>query len=121
MRGKIYELLALLQQDAPLPQKYKRLLPAVEALRQDPTREDPVSSYAAMCHMSVPGFRRSFKEYTGLSPVEFRNELRLMNARKLIEQQEYSVEAAARLSGFSNLSFFYRLFKRKYGTNPGSL
>lgn len=120
--AKIYELLALLQQRGiSLPQKFKRLLPAVEELQRDPTQDQPVAYYAALCHMSVPGFRRSFKEYTGQSPVEFRNELRLLNARKLIAQQEYSVEAAARISGFTNLSFFYRLFRRKFGTNPGHL
>ncbi len=120
--AKIYELLAMLRQEgSALPQKYRRLLPAVEELQRDPTQDQPVAYYAALCHMSVPGFRRSFKEYTGQSPVEFRNELRLLNARKLIAQQEYSVEAAARISGFTNLSFFYRLFRRKFGTNPGHL
>lgn len=120
--AKIYELLALLEQGTPpLPQKHKRLLPAVDALQREPALNLPVSHYASLCHMSVPGFRRSFKEYTGQSPVEFRNELRLHNARKLIEQQQYSVEAAARISGFSNLSFFYRLFRRKFGTQPGKL
>lgn len=120
--AKIYELLTLLQQKGlSLPQKFKRLLPAVEELQRDPTQNQPVSYYAQLCHMSVPGFRRSFKEYTGQSPVDFRNELRLLNARKLISQQQYSVEAAARISGFTNLSFFYRLFHRKFGTKPGHL
>lgn len=120
--SKIYKLLALLQQNGlSLPQKYKRLLPALEEFQRDPAQNQPVSYYAQLCHMSVPGFRRSFKEYTGQSPVDFRNELRLMNARKLISQQEYSVEAAARISGFTNLSFFYRLFRRKFGTKPGHL
>lgn len=120
--AKIYELLGLLQhRGISMPQKYKRLLPAVEELQRDPAQDQPVAYYAELCHMSVPGFRRSFKEYTGQSPVEFRNELRLLNARKLIAQQEYSVEAAARISGFTNLSFFYRLFRRKFGTNPGHL
>lgn len=120
--ARIYELLSILgQEDTSLPQKYRRLLPAVEELQRDPAENRPVSYYASMCHMSVAGFRRSFKEYTGQSPVEFRNEQRLLNAWKLITQQQYSAEAAARISGFTNLSFFYRLFRRKFGTNPGHL
>ena len=120
--ARIYELLAILQQEGTeLPQKYRRLMPAIEELQNDPAENLPVAYYADMCHMSVAGFRRSFKEYTGQSPVEFRNELRLLKAQKLITQQQYSVEAAARISGFTNLSFFYRLFRRKFGTNPGHL
>lgn len=120
--ARIYELLALLQQQGnALPQKYRRLQPAIDQLQREPAENHPVSFYAALCHMSVPGFRRSFREHMGQSPVDFRNELRLLNARRLIEQQQYSVEAAARISGFTNLSFFYRLFRRKYGITPGHL
>ena len=120
--ARIYDLLAVLRQaEVPMPKKYRRLLPAIEELERDPATVLPVSHYAEMCGMSEPGFRRSFREYIGQSPVEYRNSLRLVHARKLIASGEYSVEEAAAQSGFSNLSFFYRLFRRKFGRKPGSL
>lgn len=120
--ARIYDLLAILRQtEVSMPKKYRRLLPAIEELERNPAASLPVSRYAEMCGMSEPGFRRSFREYIGESPVEYRNSLRLVHARKLLASGEYSVEEAAAQSGFSNLSFFYRLFRRKFGRRPGSL
>jgi AraC family cel operon transcriptional repressor len=71
--------------------------------------------------MSVPGFRRSFREFVGQNPIAYRNNLRLILAKKLLTSGEYTVEEAAAQSGFTNLSFFYRLFRREYGQKPGSI
>lgn len=120
--ARIYDLLGILRQEGtPMPKKYRRLLPALEEMERNPAAKRDVSYYAELCQMSIPGFRRSFKEYVGHSPVEYRNGLRLANARKLIMSGEYSVEEAAQISGFTNLSFFYRLFRRSFGVKPGSL
>ena len=120
--ARIYDLLAILRQsEVPMPKKHRRLLPAIEALERNPEANLPVSYYAELCGMSESGFRRSFREYIGQSPVDYRNSLRLVHARKLIASGGYSVEEAAIQSGFSNLSFFYRLFRRKFGRKPGSL
>lgn len=120
--ARIYDLLAMVRQDPPaVPKKYKRLLPAIEQMERTPTSDADVSYYAGLCGMSIPGFRRSFKEYLGYSPIDYRNSLRLNYAKKLIASGEYSVEEAAYQSGFTNLSFFYRLFRRKFQTTPRSL
>ena len=68
--------------------------------------------------MSEVNFRRLFKEYTGKSPVEYRNDIRLKNAKIKLQSGEYNVSEAAYESGFSNLSFFIRLYKKKYGHTP---
>lgn len=120
--ARIYDLLGILTREAPaIPRKYRRLQPALEVMAQELTVHRPIGEYAALCGMSEPGFRRSFREYQGMSPVEYRNSLRLLHARKLIASGEYSVEEAARQSGFDNLSFFYRLFRRKFAVPPGKL
>jgi AraC-like DNA-binding protein len=54
----------------------------------------------------------------GHSPVDHRNELRLQDARIKLQSGEYTVSEAAESSGFSNLSFFIRLYKKKYGHTP---
>ena len=68
--------------------------------------------------MSEVNFRRLFKEYTGMSPIDYRNDLRLKNAKNMLQSGEYNVTEAATASGFSNLSFFIRLYKKKYGHTP---
>ena len=54
----------------------------------------------------------------GLSPVEYRNNLRLQSAKLKLESGEYNVSETAEACGFSNLSFFIRLYKKTYGCTP---
>ena len=120
--ARIYDLLGILAQtQINISKRFKRLLPAVDRIEANPAEALPVSFYAELCGMSIPGFRRSFREYTGQNPVEYRNDLRLRLARKLLASGECTVEEAAAQSGFTNLSFFYRLFRRKFGQKPGSI
>ena len=101
-----------------IPKKYKRLTPALCELRVNWQRNRAVSYYAALCDMSEVNFRRQFREYIGMSPIEYRNSLRLSRARAMLQSGEYNVSETAELCGFSNLSFFTRLYKKKYGRTP---
>ena len=101
-----------------IPTKYKRLRAALCEIAEHCYKNVPVAHYAALCDMSEVNFRRLFKDYTGLSPVDYRNDLRLSNARSKLRSGEYNVSEVAELCGFSNLSFFIRLYKKKYGYTP---
>jgi len=103
---------------AGIPTKYKRLLPAITALSQRSQDTLPISHFAELCCMSEVNFRRLFKEYTEKSPIQYRNDLRLEDARSLIQSGEYNISEAAEAVGFTNLSFFIRLYKSKYGHTP---
>ena len=100
------------------PKKFKRLTPALDELEAYWYKNEAVSHYAALADMSEVSFRRLFREYTGMSPIEYRNDLRLSRACAILQSGEYNVSETAELCGFSNLSFFTRLYKRKYGHTP---
>ena len=118
--ARVYELLDILLRTPPaIAKKYRRLQPAIAYIEKHPTVDVNVDFYANLCGMSTSGFRRSFRDYVGISPIEYRNDLRLRYAKMLLISGEYSAEEAARQSGFNNISFFYRLFRRKFGTSPG--
>ena len=68
--------------------------------------------------MSEANFRRRFREYIGVSPIDYRNDIRLTHAKNKLQSGEYNVSEAAYESGFTNLSFFIRLYKKKYGHTP---
>lgn len=59
-----------------------------------------------------------FKEYTGRSPIEYTNELRLNAACRDIKYNGISVTAAAFRNGFNDLSYFCRAFKSYAGCTP---
>lgn len=103
---------------AGVPNKYKKLSAAIYELSAYPEENRPVAYYAALCDMSEVNFRRLFREYRNQSPIEYRNELRLQNAQIKLQSGEYNVSETAQLCGFSNLSFFIRLYKKKYGHTP---
>ncbi len=100
------------------PIKFKKLHLAIEMIHARPEDNRRIADYAELCGMSEAGFRRLFREYTGVSPVDYRNALRLERAKLLLAGGDYNVSEAAEAVGFSNLSFFIRLYKRKYGRTP---
>ena len=101
-----------------MPVKYRRLQPALQRISDCYQENEKVSYYARLCGMSEVHFRRLFREYTGRSPIEYRNDIRLHNARALLQSAEFNVSEAAETCGFTNLSFFIRLYKKKYGYTP---
>jgi AraC-like DNA-binding protein len=104
--------------DGQIPKKYRRISPALREMGKNFRESRPVSFYAELCSMSEAGFRRLFSEYTGASPIEYRNNIRLTEAKKLIETGEYLVEEAACAVGYTNISFFCRNYKRLFGRTP---
>ena len=103
---------------ARLPKKYRHLQPALTEITECWNENKKVSYYADLCNLSEPYFRKLFIEYTGMSPIDYRNDIRLTNAKNKLQSGEYNVSEAAYGSGFSNLSFFIRLYKKKYGHTP---
>ena len=101
-----------------IPIKYKKLQAALSEISERYAENEKIEYYADLCGMSEVNFRRLFREYTGQSPVDYRNNIRLNNARIKLQSGEYNVSEAAETSGFSNLSFFIRLYKKKYGHTP---
>lgn len=102
-----------------IPYKFRKLQTALKEINLHYSDNRKISYYADMTGMSEPGFRRLFTEYTGSSPVEYRNRIRLQEAKKLLRSGEYRIEEAAEAVGFTNLSFFCRSYKQLFGHSPG--
>ena len=61
---------------------------------------------------------RFFKKYIGVSCLEYIKNLRLEKAASRLAQGGQSVLDVSMSCGVSNLSYFYREFKKKYGMTP---
>lgn len=115
LTAKIYEILSALENSSESDDKrYKKIMPALQALRDRYFENHKLSHYAEMCGMSESNFRKFFREYTGKSPVEFRNAVRISQVRRMLDSGEYTVAEAAYEAGFNNMSFFYDVLN-KYG------
>jgi len=76
---------------------------------------------AGAVSLSPYHFARSFRATTGMTPHAFVTEHRLMVARDRLLRGDASVTAIALSVGFSNISHFRRLFRRRYDLTPADL
>ena len=112
LASKIYEILYIMEKkNIVIPDKYKKIIPALNEIREFYFENKKLSYYSDICYMSESNFRKLFKEYTGRSFVEYRNLIRISEAKKMIDSGEFTVAEAAYLTGFNNMSFFYEVLK----------
>ncbi|MDX9982186.1 MAG: AraC family transcriptional regulator [Lentisphaeria bacterium] len=100
---------------------YQRILPAILHLEQHYMNNVTVTSLARMSAMSVSSFRRAFGRYSGQGPLEYRNNLRIRYACDLLKVGDHNVSEVAELTGFGNVQYFSRVFRKATGNAPGDL
>lgn len=66
-------------------------------------------------------FRKMFKKFTGISPVQYHLLLRLQKARELLVSTDKSIKEIAVQLGFQSIFYFTRIFKKKMGIPPSEL
>lgn len=94
---------------------------AVEYLRahfSDPVSVDELCEYLGFSKYYIC---RKFKSETGKTVIEYLNFLRCANARRLILSGQHNISESALLSGFTNMSYFTKTFKKQMGSIPSSL
>ncbi len=117
----LYELFHLLTLDdikKDLKKAHKGIYKAIIYIENNYVDEISVEKLASMCGMCQSKFRKSFHEYSGMSPVKYKNSLRIKKAAELLKTGEYTVSESALMVGIDDLSYFNRMFKRIYGKNP---
>ncbi|MEF3305604.1 AraC family transcriptional regulator [Paenibacillus sp. GYB003] len=71
-----------------------------------------------LCGMSVTSFSHKFKAHTGKTFLEFKHEAQIEAACGLLAQTDHKTIVIAHEVGFEDVSFFYRVFRKKTGTTP---
>ena len=66
-------------------------------------------------------FSRQFKEITGMTVTEYIRFIRCRHAHELLSEGNYSVSKAAMECGFTDLSYFTKVFKRQTGVLPSAV
>ena len=71
--------------------------------------------------VSYSNFRKLFKEYTGLSPAVYQQDLRLQRAKELLTTTDKSIKEIAYQLNFESPDYFSAKFKNKTGRRPSEL
>lgn len=97
---------------------FSRISQTVKWLRDNYMRSIDIGEIASKTGMAINTFHRQFKRATGLSPIQFQKQLRLLEARNLIAFEGYAVASAAYQVGYQSPSQFNREYSRFFGSSP---
>jgi len=61
---------------------------------------------------------RMARKHLGLSPSAFVNQIRMEHAASMLAGSDLTINDISNECGIENLSYFYRVFQRQYGTTP---
>ncbi len=73
---------------------------------------------AEMCGLSLSVFRKKFKENSGISPMKYKQKLRLNHARQMLKTGDYTVSEVSDLLNCTDASHFNRLYNAEFLKNP---
>lgn len=99
----------------------RKIKPGLTYLQNNFTEDFPVDRLAQMCCLSTGRFRLIFSECLGMTPVEYRNKLRIQKAANLLKTGEFTVTEVAETVGISDMKYFSKLFKRYTGITPSAM
>ncbi|HEX6341235.1 AraC family transcriptional regulator [Umezawaea sp.] len=92
---------------------------AIRWIRRHYDQPVHVPDLARTAGMSVSTFQRHFRAATTMTPIEFRRQIRLQEARVLLRARAATVAEVAYLVGYESPSQFNREYRRTFGASPG--
>lgn len=89
----------------------------VRVMKEHTDRKLSLEELAACCELSVSNMKRIFRCFSDVGVAKFFMSLRMRRAMELLEQGLSASEVADKLD-FSEISYFYTVFKRETGMTP---
>ena len=103
---------------ATMPKKHQQIFAGVLLLEQSYLENIPVAKFAEASGISISLFRSLFGKQYGMSPIQYRNLLRINRAAALLSEGSCTVSEAAYACGFENIGYFCRYYKKITGETP---
>jgi len=90
----------------------------VSYIQQNFTGKISLREFGKQFHLSEKYISRYFKEHFHITLSQYVAYLRLEYAKQLLQDTDISVTEVAMRSGYQNISYFIRSFKKTYGVSP---
>ena len=125
VKGQLFELFYLLFRHFPNTtptRRSSRSLDSMKLIVKHVETHYPeklsIRDMADLCGFSCSHFMKFFKQHMGTPFTSYLNDYRLTMAARMLTASQDAVSAVAAECGFENLSYFNRLFRRKFGVTP---
>ena len=101
--------------EKPLPQVVES---ALKLLQQDFAFLDGIGDLAQRLQVSQEYLTRLFRDYVGITPGKYLVQVRVEQAKLLLQQGDHSIAFVADACGFTNSNYFARVFRSITGVTP---
>jgi AraC-like DNA-binding protein len=111
---------SLLRQIATAGSQLAQVGRAAEWIRTHYAEPMSVAALAEQVGMSITSFHRRFKAITTMSPLRYRTQIRLQEARRLMVVDEHDAGTIGFKVGYESPSQFRRDYRKMFGLPPGA-
>ncbi len=94
------------------------IAPALTAIFENYSSQMSLDELAGLCNISKYHFCRIFKEEMKMTVVQYVTAYRISLADVMLKESDKSIDRIAVECGFSDISYFYRCYKRLKGVSP---
>lgn len=98
---------------------HPKLSKAIEAIHAEHRKNWTLHALATIAGMSRASFAAKFKEFIGITPIEYLNIWRMQIACDLLQQGDLGIAEVSNSVGYESESAFSAAFKRNIGMRPG--
>ena len=120
VKSTLYQLIALVcqkQKSKSTAGRFQCIRKGIELMERDSNLS--ISEIASLCGVSDCYFRRLFQEYSGMSPMHYRQNYRIERAKQLLRADEnYTINEIAQELHYSDIYHFSKAFKKVCGVSP---
>lgn len=119
MKSNLYKFLSELSSSRRLnsiySKEFSQIAQGIIYLENNALYDKNIAEIAAMCHVSTSCFRRLFKKYSGLSPMQYQIAVKMEHAKKLLRSNAMTVNEISEKLGFYDTAYFCKCFKTHTG------
>ena len=101
--------------------KKKKILPAIEYISANYSKNITNDTLAELCGMSTVYFRKIFTEVMKTSPISYAKSVRLEKAKDMLKSDYTTLSDVAEAVGYTSIYNFSRDFKKHTGFSPSKI